>query len=99
MTILEALSILEAATLECKKRDIETPEVKAALDFLEPHIFPAWLVPQFRHHVKRDGNHGWELEGQQQVLRPSFNGIRDSVKILLDVRMDRLAGKFHGPTT
>jgi hypothetical protein len=28
MTVLEALAILESATLECKKRDIDTPEVK-----------------------------------------------------------------------
>jgi hypothetical protein len=36
VTILEALAILEAAVLECKKRDINTPDVKTALDFLEP---------------------------------------------------------------
>jgi len=35
MTLLEALTILEAAILECKKRDINTPEVKNALDLLE----------------------------------------------------------------
>ena len=33
MTALEALGILEAAVLECKKRDINTPEVKNALDY------------------------------------------------------------------
>jgi len=32
MTLLEALAILEAAVLECKKRDVDTPEVRAALD-------------------------------------------------------------------
>jgi hypothetical protein len=36
MTALEALAILEAAVLECKKRDINTPEVGNALDLLEP---------------------------------------------------------------
>jgi len=35
MTLLEALTILEAGILECKKRDINTPEVKNALDLLE----------------------------------------------------------------
>lgn len=35
------------------------------------------------------------LEGQQQVLRATFPGIRDSVRVLLEVRMDRLALKFH----
>jgi hypothetical protein len=51
MTVLEALVILEAATLECKKREADTPDLRAALDFLEPHIRPAWLVPQFRHNL------------------------------------------------
>ena len=40
MTVLEALAILEAAVLECKKRDINTPEVKDALDLLEQYIYP-----------------------------------------------------------
>ena len=31
MTVLDALAILEAATLECKQRDIYTPEVKEAM--------------------------------------------------------------------
>jgi hypothetical protein len=39
MTILEALAILEAGVLECKKKDIDTPEMREALDFLEPLIF------------------------------------------------------------
>jgi hypothetical protein len=51
MTILEALAILEAAVFECKKRDVNTPEVNEALDLLEPYIRPAWLIPQFRHQV------------------------------------------------
>ena len=50
MTVLEALAILESATLECKKREVNTPEVRDALDLLEPHIKPDWLIPQFRHH-------------------------------------------------
>jgi hypothetical protein len=40
MTVLEALAILEAAVLECKKRDVDTPEVRAALDSLEQHTQP-----------------------------------------------------------
>jgi hypothetical protein len=49
----DALAILEAAVLESKKRDIDTPEVKAALDLLEPYIRPAWLIPQFRQNLER----------------------------------------------
>jgi hypothetical protein len=29
------------------------------------------------------------------VLRVTFSGIRDAVRILLEVRMDSLARKFH----
>jgi hypothetical protein len=72
MTVLEALAILEAAVLECKKRNVNTPEVTEALDFLEPHIRPAWLVPQYHHALDEPGDQGYEREGQQQVLRPSF---------------------------
>ena len=94
MTALEALDILEAAVLECKTRDINTPEVKAALDLLEPHIWPEWLIPQFRYHLERDPNVLVDKEGQQQVLRATFPGIRESVKDLLKVRMDILAREF-----
>ena len=34
-------------------------------------------------------------EGQQQVLRATFPGIRDSVKELIGKQMDALARKFH----
>jgi hypothetical protein len=96
MTILEALAILEAAVLECKKRDVDTPEMREALDFLEPLIRPNWLIPQYRDHVlDHDRTSEVALEGQQQVLRATFPGIRDSVRILLEVRMDSLTRKFH----
>ena len=32
---------------------------------------------------------------QQELLRATFPGIRDSVRVLLEVRMDALARKFH----
>jgi hypothetical protein len=91
MTVLNALAILEAAVLECKQRNVDTQEVREALDFLEPHIRPAWLVPQYRHALDGPGDQGYEREGQQQVLRPSFEGIRDSVRDLLKMRLDKLA--------
>jgi hypothetical protein len=96
MTVLEAVATLEAATLECKKRDINTPEVREALDSLERYIWPRWLIPQFCHHALRErtGNEV-DLEGQQQVLRATFPGIRDAVRELISVRMVALARKFH----
>jgi hypothetical protein len=73
MTVLEALAILETAVLECKKRDINTPEVHEALTLLEPHIQPEWLIPQFRHHaLNRHNRNEVDREGQQQVLRATF---------------------------
>lgn len=75
MTILEALAILEPAVLECKKRDINTPEVKAALDLLEPYIWPKWIISQFRNHVENQREPLENREGQQQVLRATFPSV------------------------
>ena len=95
MTVLEALATLESATLECKQRDIDTPEVREVLTFLEPHIQPEWLISQFRYHVQRYGQqHWWELEAQQQVLCAIFPRIRESLKELIEKQMDALARNF-----
>ena len=94
MTVSEALAILESATVECKKRDIDTPEVMEALDLLEPHIRPEWLIPQFRYHLDRDPSVEVDQEGQQRVLRATFTGIRNSVKELIGKQMDALARRF-----
>jgi hypothetical protein len=94
MTVSEALAILESATVECKKRDIDTPEVMEALDLLEPHIRPEWLIPQFRYYLNRDPSVGVDKEGQQQVLRATLLGIRNSVKELIGKQIDVLARRF-----
>ena len=73
MTVLEALAILEAATLDCKKREVDTPELRAALDLLEPHIQPSWLIPQFRDNLAGEREREYAAkEGQQQVFRVTF---------------------------
>jgi len=54
------------------------------------------LIPQYRDHiVGHDRSAEVALEGQQQVFRVTFPGIRDSVRELLGVRADALARKFH----
>ena len=78
----EALAILESATVECKKRDINTPEVGDALDLLEPHIRPEWLIPHFRYHAQLN-EVDLNKEAQEQALRAIFPCIRESVKDLL----------------
>src|SRR5262245_46580356 len=96
MTILEALAILEAAVLESKKRNVNTPEVKEALDLLERYVWPKWLILQFRHHALNDwtDNHV-DHEAQEDVLRATFPGIRNCARELLGVRTGALARKFH----
>ena len=95
MTVSEALAILESATLECQKRDINTPKVMEALNLLEPHIQPPWLIPQFRYHLDRDPSVEVNKEIQKPVLRATFPAIRESVRELLGKRMDALTRKFH----
>src|SRR5262249_28791489 len=95
MTVLEALAILEAAVLECKKRDINTQQVKNALGLLERYIYPQWLIQQFRKSVENEGQPLEKREGPQEVLRATFPGIRNCVRELLGVRTDALARKFH----
>src|SRR5262249_55644174 len=94
MRILEALAILEAAVLECKKRNVNTPEVRAALDLVEPYIWPTWVIPQFRYHIQNERETLENRERQQQVLRATFPGIHDGVRELIRVQMDALARKF-----
>ena len=91
MRLLTALKILEAATLDSKKRNIDTPEVRKALDLLDPVCQPTWRVAGFRHQLKpHAGQSGHELEGQQQVLRVYFGGIYTCVRQLLPARIEKL---------
>jgi hypothetical protein len=75
------------------------PAVKEALKFLEPHILPEWLIPQFRSHLNRDSELEVDKEGKQQVLRPTFEGVRKSVYDLVGKQMDALSlfslSSFH----
>ncbi len=97
MTVLEALAVLEVATLQCQEREIEidTPEVRDAFDLLEPYIRPEWLIPQFRYFLVHESDVRGEKEAQHHVLCTTFPVIRDSVKTLIEVRMDALDRKFH----
>jgi hypothetical protein len=74
MTVLDALAILEAATLECKQRDIYTPELREALDCLHSHIRHEWLIQQFRYHAQLNEINEVDIdkEAQQQALRNFF---------------------------
>jgi hypothetical protein len=42
---------------------VDTPELRAALDLLEPYIQPAWLIPQFRNNL--DGERENDYSGRE----------------------------------
>ena len=91
MRVLEALKILEDAVLDSKKRDIDTPEVRKALDLLDPICEPKWRIAGFRYELRpHAGQSRPELEGQQQVLRVYFRSIYICVRELLAARVDKL---------
>ena len=95
MTIIEAITILEIATVECRSKDVDSPKVNQALSVVELYVRPEWVVPQFRSHVlNRHNRNEVDGEGQQQVLRATFPGIRDSVKELIGKQTDALARRF-----
>ena len=90
MRVLGALKILEAATIECKTRDIDTAEVTAALAMLEPYCRSEWRIIGFREQLKRWKEFGPGGEAQQQVLEVYFRGIHDGVRKLLPAQIGKL---------
>ncbi len=97
MRVLEALKILEAATIECKKRDINTPDVRTALDVLQPYCQPEWVVAGFRNHLRPYDKRS-DREGQQQVLRVYFGGIYRNVRQLLLTEIKRFSHRYEKTT-
>ena len=91
MTVLEALAILEAAVLECKKRDINTFEVKGCAYFFELYTWPKWVIPQFRYHVENENNLWKTKRDNSRRPRATFLGIRNCVRELIRMQMDALA--------
>ncbi len=94
MRVLEALKILEDATLDCKIRDINTPEVRTALEVLQPYCRPTWRITGFRDHLQH-GERGPDSEGQQQVLRVYFGGIYENVRQLLSTQVKKLSYRYE----
>ncbi len=84
MTALIALAILQAATIECRQRDIYTSELRKALNFLQSRTRDEWLILQFRYHAQLNDRNEMDVdkEAQQQALRAIFSLLRESVKEL-----------------
>jgi hypothetical protein len=94
MTIIEAINILEIATVECKNKDVDRPDVNQALDVVELYVRPEWVVPQFRYHLQREGNNAIDIADQQAVLNGTFFIINDCLKELVRKTMEALACEF-----
>jgi hypothetical protein len=95
MRVLQALKILETATIDCKTRDIDTPEVREAFHMLEPYCRPEWRIAGFREHLKPVEEFGPSREGQQQNLRVYFGGIHKSVRKLLSGQIGKLNYRYR----
>ena len=67
-----ALAVLEDALERCRKEDMRTSDVFAALDFLEALAIRKWPFDQFRDALENSISE----EGRRQVLNASLNGIR-----------------------
>jgi hypothetical protein len=83
MDALTALSVLEDAVERSRTDDdVSTPEVLAALDFLQNQTTIAWPLEQFRRNLApKNGELDLNKEGRRQVLNASLNGIKSGIKI------------------
>jgi hypothetical protein len=66
-----ALAILTDALERCRKEDMRTSDVSAALEFLAARATVKWPFLQFRGALDSDNE-----EGRWQTLNASLNGIR-----------------------
>lgn len=80
MTDPEALAILDDAQRRCGDEDMRTPEVYAALDWLEALAnalnAETWPFEQFRHSLRPRDEPFTVNATRGQVVNASLNGIR-----------------------
>ncbi len=79
MDTTSALAVLQNALDRCRKEDMRTAEVFAALDFLEAHATQKWPFAQFRESLNSAGSELWEAEGRWQTVNASLNAVRLAV--------------------
>jgi len=81
MDITTALAILDDAVVRSQTENVYTPEVLAALDFLEAQTDARWPFEQFRKVLApREGELDLDRVGRSQVLNASLNGIKRAMK-------------------
>src|SRR6516225_986678 len=94
MTALQALAHSRSRSVGMSAKNVNTPEMTEALDFLEPHIRPTWLV---RHTVTCSTDTVTAIMIERVNNRCSAQGLkafRKSVRDLLKMRLDKLKRQF-----
>lgn len=66
----DAIAILKAARDRCIDEDMRTPDVMAALDWLEPQAVRKWPFRQFRQALDMTNP-----DGRWQKVNAAFNAI------------------------
>jgi hypothetical protein len=80
MDVHSALNLLEDAVKRSLTENVQTPEVLAALDFLEAQTDARWPFAQFRKVLApREGELDLDKVGRSQVLNASLNGIKKAL--------------------
>ena len=80
MDTVTALAVLENARDRCRTEDVRTPEVFAALKFLErttPILI--WPCGQFRRILEKVHREGWPAEPRWQILNAALEVIKRAV--------------------
>jgi hypothetical protein len=82
-----ALAVLEDAVKRCLTENVNTPDILAALNFLEAETDARWPFEQFRKVLApREGEIDLDKVGRSQVLNASVNGIRRALGLLIGSR-------------
>jgi hypothetical protein len=75
--------MLDDAVVRSQTENVYTPEVLAALDFLEAQTDARWPFEQFRQVLApREGELDLDRVGRSQVLNVSLNGIKRALAML-----------------
>jgi hypothetical protein len=85
--IITALAVIEDAVTRSQTENVNTPEVLAALDFLEAKAGAGWPFEQFRKVLApREGELDLDKVGRSQVLNAALNGIKRAVSPRIGAR-------------
>lgn len=75
MDVKTALAILQDALDRCRREDMRTAEVDAALNFLEQRASRKWPFKQFRESLDQYNTDPLKEEGRWQQVNASLNAV------------------------